>query len=277
MTPLDPRLHAHRPDLADATLEGRCEATNFVSATQACCCVPVAGIFRAPAVDAMQTSQLLLGENVNVFERKNGWAWVQVLRDSYVGYVAESSLTSGSSNQTHQVCVRSAHLYPQANLKTQPARAIPMNAQLRVTRSSNEYLETQTGEFVFASHVSTNPLTDVVAIAEQFLHSPYLWGGKTVWGIDCSGLVQTALHACGLACPRDSDMQEANVGHAVGATHLQRADLVFWKGHVGIMQDAETLLHANGHHLQVVSEPLERAVSRIAAKGSAITSIKRFL
>jgi cell wall-associated NlpC family hydrolase len=275
MTSLDKRLNVFRPDLADIALKGQCDAEHFVEPTLAHCIAPVTAVFRTPAADAMQTSQVLFGENLKVFERKNGWAWVQVIRDGYVGYVAEPVLAEGLMEATHHIATRSAHLYPEANLKTQPARAIPMNAQIKVIATSGDYASLSSQDFVFAAHVSSKSQQDFVVVAEQFLHTPYLWGGKTVWGIDCSGLVQTALHACGQTCPRDSDMQEHGLGHEVTHDKRKRGDLVFWKGHVGIMQNETTLLHANGHHMLVVSEPLTTAITRIAAKGSEITAVKR--
>lgn len=275
MTVLDKRLHAFRDDLADATLRGKSDATRFVEGVNAQCVVPVATIRRAPAFDAMQLTQVLWGESVKVFERKDGWAWMQLQRDGYVGYVEEVALAAVSKPSSHCLPVRSSHLYPAADLKTQPAIAIPMGAELTAVESAGDYFKLTSGHYIYAPHLNAKPPGDFVSVAEQFLHTPYLWGGKTVWGLDCSGLVQVSLHAIGKDCLRDSDMQEQSLGRAVDQHHLQRGDLVFWKGHVGIMQDETTLLHANGFHMMVVSEPLQQAVERIAAKGSHITSVKR--
>jgi cell wall-associated NlpC family hydrolase len=275
MSDLDKRLFAVRPDLADARLNGRCEAARFVDGLPAQCALPVAGVFRSPSDDAMQLTQMLLGEPLLVFEQTNGWSWVQLDGDSYVGYVRDAALRDAKTKRTHRVTVPLAHLYPKADIKTQPAIAVPMNAELCVTGASVDFHVLASGRHIFAAHSSAGTLTDFVSVAEQFLHTPYLWGGKTVTGIDCSGLVQTALHACGIDAPRDSDMQEHGLGADVSAEKRQRGDLVFWKGHVGIMQDAKTLLHANGHDMMVVSEPLKVAMDRIAAKGSSVTAIKR--
>jgi cell wall-associated NlpC family hydrolase len=272
---LDKRLHAFRDDLADETLRGQIEAAAFVCGVAAQCVAPVAGIHRAPAANAMQISQILYGEPISVFERTNGWAWVQLKRDGYVGYVEETALTSKVSMTAHRLPVRSSHLYPAPGLKTQPAVAIPMGAEVTVVEAAGDYAKLDTGQFIYAPHLSAAAPTDFVSVAEQFLHTPYLWGGKTVWGLDCSGLVQVSLHAVGKSCLRDSDMQEQTLGTVVSQENIQRGDLVFWKGHVGIMQDSKMLLHANGHHMMVVSEPLKRAVERISAKGSDITSVKR--
>lgn len=275
MTTLDKRLYAFRADLADETLRGQCEASNFVTGVDMQCVVPVSAVRRAAAADAMQLTQVLWGEIVKVFERKGGWAWVQLQRDGYVGYVEDAALSAQTTAFSHRLPVRSSHLYPSADLKTQPAIAIPMGAELTVAEAAGGYLKLTSGHFIYAEHLNAPVPADFVSVAEQFLHTPYLWGGKTVWGLDCSGLVQVSLHAIGKDCLRDSDMQEQSLGIAIGQDNLQRGDLVFWKGHVGIMQDAKTLLHANGHHMMVVSEPLKTAVDRIAARGSEITSVKR--
>jgi cell wall-associated NlpC family hydrolase len=275
MRPLDQRLFAFRPDLADVRLKGQYEATAFVEGVPAQCAVPVAGVFRAPADDAVQVTQMLLGESLLVFEQNNGWSWVQLDGDSYVGYVRDSSLRDAKAKRTHHVSVLSSHLYPKPDIKTQPAVAVPMLAQLCVTETTGGFFTLASGRQIYQTHASKSFANDFVAVAEQFLHSPYLWGGKTAWGIDCSGLVQVALQACGQEAPRDSDMQELGLGQDVSVNKRKRGDLMFWRGHVGILLDAETLLHANGHHMRVVRESLKVAIERIAAKGSTVTAVKR--
>jgi cell wall-associated NlpC family hydrolase len=272
---LDKRLNAFRDELADVQLQGRVVANRYVEGEAAHCVAPVSSIRKQPADDAMQITQLLLGENVLLFERSKGWAWVKSTRDGYVGYVREGDVVAGHLKATHHVATPLAHRFPKADLKTQPAVAIPMNAALKVTGQEGDYLAVAGGGYVYSAHTSAAPLSDFVAVAEQFLHTPYLWGGKSWAGLDCSGLVQIAMHACGMDCLRDSDMQEQSLGVSIDDRKLQRGDLVFWKGHVGIMQTSTQLLHANGHHLKVVSEPLLEARARIAAKGSIVTSIKR--
>lgn len=275
MSALDKRLFAARVDLADIRLKGQCEAPRFVEGIPAQCAVSVAGVFRNPADDAMQLTQMLLGEPLMVFEQSNGWSWVQLDGDGYVGYVRDTALCDAKAVCTHKVSVPLAHLYPKADIKSQPAVAVPMNAELGVTGTDGDFLVLASGRHIYASHASTDKQSDFVSVAERFLHTPYLWGGKTVLGIDCSGLVQTAMHACGMDAPRDSDMQEHGLGIDISGQTLQRGDLVFWKGHVGIMQDGTTLLHANGHQMMVVSEPLQVAIDRIATKGSAVTKVRR--
>jgi cell wall-associated NlpC family hydrolase len=275
MSPLDPRLNVHRPDLASVHLKHLVGAARYVEDTPAQCKVALAGIFKQPSDEATQLTQMLLGETMGVFERRDGWAWVQLDDDSYVGYVREAALRTDIVETTHRVRVPLTHLFPQADIKSRPPVSVSMNARLKVDKDEGEFARLASGHFANTRHISTASETDFVSVAEQFLHTPYLWGGKSVVGIDCSGLVQVALQACGLGCPRDSDMQEQGLGQAVEQTDMRRGDLVFWKGHVGIMQDAKTLLHANGHHMMVVSEPLQKAVSRIASKGSAITAVKR--
>lgn len=277
---IDKRRNAFRPDLADKRLEGRVEAARFVEGVAMQVATPIASVRRAPAATAMQLTQALMGETLQVFDEAGGWAFVQLDRDHYVGYVERAFLSSEVLAPTHRIAVPLAHIYPQASLRTQPAVAVPMNATVTVAGMEGSYARLARGGFIYAAHLKpvAEVETDYVAVAERLLHAPYYWGGKSVSGIDCSGLVQLALEACGANCPRDSDMQEQELGQPLRINDmdaLRRGDLVFWKGHVGIVQWPDRLLHANGHHMLVVSEPLGDAVHRIAASESPVASFKR--
>jgi len=276
----DKRLNAFRPDLADARLKGQVEAPRFVEGQPRQVTVPVAAIHRGPQGDSMQVTQALLGETLKVFEERDGWAFAQLDRDGYVGYVRRAALSETITPVTHRVCVRSTFLYPAASIKTQPAAPVPMNAAVAVTGHDGNFAALADGRFAIAAHLAeiNQHADDFVAVAERFRHVPYYWGGKTAEGLDCSGLVQVALEATGQSAPRDSDMQEETLGEKLmvnGYDGLRRGDLVFWSGHVGILTGPETLLHANGHHMMVVEEPLRGAVDRIAATGLPVTSIRR--
>ncbi|MBM3519263.1 MAG: NlpC/P60 family protein [Alphaproteobacteria bacterium] len=280
MAILDKRTHAWRDDLADTALQGRVAAKNFVRPWPAQIRKPIVPLLRAPRGDSMQVSQALYGEKVMVFEEREGWAWVQLVEDSYVGYVPADVLTRDVEAASYRVAVPLTYAYPAPDLKSGPAVAMPLNARLRVIETVGSYSRLSGGFFVFSAHLRAEGTheTDFVVVAEKFLHVPYLWGGKSVHGLDCSGLVQLALQAAGRTCPRDSDMQERDVGVTLESntiSGLRRGDLVFWDGHVGIMTDAETLLHANGHHMLTVAEPVSEAIARIAASGKPVTSLKR--
>ena len=276
---MDQRLHVYRSDLADVRLKGQIHADQFVAGTAVqfiAACTPV---MRDPHSDAMQLTQALMGETAQIFENQDGWAWVQLDHDQYVGYVRSDSLTTMIYAATHHVCVASTLIYPKPDLKTQPAILIPMNAKVNVIKEEGQYSQLSGGGFVFTKHVSASASkSDYVSLAETFLNVTYLWGGKTQSGLDCSGLVQTALHACGIAAPRDADMQEKTLGTKLQINDLdglKRGDLVFWEGHVGMMYDESLLLHANGFHMQTVIEPLKLAATRIAESHKPITSLKR--
>lgn len=280
MTSLDPRLHAHRPDLADAALEGQVDSKRFVEPRLMQVVEPVVSVHKAPRFDAMQLTQALMGETVKLFYEEEGWAWVQLARDGYVGYVNGNALSALVMAPTHRIAVPSTFIYPEASLKSQPAVVLTLNAAVTVTAENGAFSRLSNGRFVFTSHLT--PIDafapDFVQVAEMFRHVPYYWGGKSVQGLDCSGLVQLSLEAAGIAALRDSDMQEHTLGQKLTVNDLnalRRGDLVFWNGHVGVMTDAQTLLHANGHHMMVVAEPLKEAVDRIAARYGQITSIRR--
>ena len=282
MSKLDARLHAYRPDLADAALEGQVEATRFVSPRMMQVVDPVVSVHKQPRFDAMQLTQALMGEVVKVFAEEEGWAWIQLVRDGYVGYVNGNALSADVVMPTHRVAVPKTFLYPAANLKTQPVITVTMNAGVTAVGTDGSFTRLSNGRFAYTPHLKQtgDAEQDFVAVAQRFLEVPYYWGGKSALGLDCSGLVQLALEACGVATLRDSDMQEETLGERVMANDLdslKRGDLVFWKGHVGIMTDADTLLHANGHHMMVAAEPLKEAVARIAAKdGQQVTAVRRF-
>lgn len=280
MTKLDPRLNAYRDDLADAALEGRVTAERFVAPCLMQVIEPVISVHKQPRFDAMQVTQALLGETVKHLAEEEGWAWVQLTRDGYVGYVNTNALTSSVATPTHRVAVPSTFMYPEASLKSQPALHLTINAQVTVVDESGAFSRLSNGRFVYTAHLkrADDHETDFVTVAEWFRHVPYYWGGKSVQGLDCSGLVQLALEACGVPALRDSDMQEETLGQKLMVNDLdslKRGDLVFWNGHVGIMTDERMLLHANGHHMMVVAEPLKDAVDRIAARYGQITSIRR--
>jgi cell wall-associated NlpC family hydrolase len=278
---LDPRRHAYRSDLAAEALRGRVDAERFVSGEPREIIEPAQALRSVRDPHASWTTQALYGERVVLLESDEGWAWVQLTGDGYVGYLPEVALAPCGPPPTHRVSALGTSLYLAPNFKSPPALNLPMNAALRVEGVAGAFARLADGRFVPLQHIADakEPSSDFVAVAEAFVGVPYVWGGKTLQGLDCSGLLQVALEAAGIACPRDSDMQEAEVGVPVPRNGdlrgLMRGDLVFWKGHVGIMQDANLLLHANAHHMAVAIEPLADATRRIGASGLHITAIKR--
>jgi cell wall-associated NlpC family hydrolase len=273
----DYRVTPARADLAAASLLGKVEAPRFVEGAARRVAAASAPLRRHPAADAPLETEALHGEATTVYDEADGWSWAQLTRDSYVGYLPSATL-AGWIQETHQVAALRTHAYPGPSIKRSPVHAISLGARLRIERIDGDFAIAADGLHYFARHLA--PIgefeSDFVAVAERFLEAPYLWGGRTSEGVDCSGLVQTALTAAGVAAPRDSDML-AGLGAAVARdATLRRGDLIFWKGHVGVMRDPDTLLHANGWHMKVVIEPLREAQQRIATSGGGpITSIRR--
>lgn len=260
----DPRLTLARDDLADAALQGLVKAARFDKTEAFHCIVPAAAIRRAPGPDAEQLDQLLFGESFRVLEAGDGWAWGQAGRDGYVGHVRLDDLEPGFVAATHRISGLRAYAFSRPDLKSRPAALLSFNALVAVEGEDGKYLKALGAGWIAARQLQPIGLyeTDPAAVAEHFLGAPYQWGGREALGLDCSGLVQQALHACGRYCPRDSDQQLA-LGQAVQPADLARNDLVFWKGHVGMMLDGQRLLHANAFHMQVAIEPLAEAIARI--------------
>jgi cell wall-associated NlpC family hydrolase len=275
---LDPRLNAFRPDLADEMLRGQVEAQRFVAGELYEISEPIVSMHSAARFDAMRMTELLYGERVKVFAVEEGWAWVKAAHDGYVGYLPSSALSREITSSGHRVAVPLTFMYPAADIKSTPEVILPMNSRVEIMETADRFARLRNGRYVFADHLKpiNSQEPDFVAVAERFLNVPYLWGGKTFRGLDCSGLIQTAMHASGLVCPRDTDMQEKELGVPVhDHSTLARGDLLFWKGHAGMMVERENLLHANAHHMQVTVEPLEKVITRIAMQGGQLTGIRR--
>ena len=278
MVALDPRLHPFRPEIAAKYLQGQVEAARFVEGQRFEVVEPVADLRRGPSHEAPLDSQVLLGECMTVYETTGeGWAWGQIESDGYVGWLSANALAAPGPPPTHKVRALRTLVFARPDIKTPPLTSLPMGARLAVARQDERFAITASGWHVPQTHLVPikSKQDDFVAVAEQFLDTPYLWGGKTSLGIDCSGLVQIALQAAGIACPRDSDMQELALGQITSLADLRRGDLVFWKGHVAIARNDHELTHANAHHMMVAVEPVEEAIRRIKAAGGEVTSVKR--
>jgi cell wall-associated NlpC family hydrolase len=277
----DRRLTPARADLAAEHLRGLADAPRYATGQGRRIIAASAPLRRSPQAESPLETEALFGEGVTVYDEQAGWAWAQLERDRYVGYLLSAALGAPSAS-THKVAALRTHAYPGPAIKLPPRMALSLGALLRVVRHQGDFAVSEEGLHLWSrslAELDANE-TDWVAAAERFIETPYLWGGRTSEGIDCSGLVQTALAAGGIASPRDSDMQEAMLGEPVAidepAAPLARGDLIFWKGHVGTMRDPVTLLHANGWHMKTVSEPLAQARERIAASGGGqVTSVRR--
>jgi cell wall-associated NlpC family hydrolase len=270
----DKRVTPARADLAAAHLKGQVDAPRYAEGETFSIGMGRAALRVRPSDDAAQDSELLFGESFTVYDRAAGWAWGQAANDLYVGYVRESVLMRPFKAEA-KVTALMAPVFAAADLKTPVRELLPMNASVPVKTRDGDYVQIAEGGWLHRRHLEPLADKDFVAVAERFLGVAYVWGGKTVAGLDCSGLIQTALQATGKAAPRDTDMMERSLGHVVALSQVQRGDLVFWKGHMGVMLDETRLLHANAFHMAVVSEPVTEAIARIELAGYPISGIKR--
>lgn len=280
MSSHDPRRHVYRADLAAEHLRGQVDAARYVAGEPRQVGAASLPVRREPRFDAMLDTEALHGETVTVYDEREGWAWVQLDHDGYVGYLPSAGLVPIAAPPTHRVSALRTYVFPAPDSKAPPLAMLSLNARIAVAEDGGRYLKLESGGYVYASHVVhlDQHAEDFVAVAEAFLGTPYLWGGRTSVGLDCSGLVQLAAAAAGYEVPRDADMQAAEAGELIAwqeSGTLRRGDLVFWEGHVGIMTSGEDFLHANAYHMAVVIERFHEARARIKAAGFEVTGVRR--
>jgi cell wall-associated NlpC family hydrolase len=277
----DRRLHAYRQDLASETLRGLVVAARYVEGALRQVHAPLLPLRREPRLDAPLDTEALFGETLLLFDEEEGWAWAQLSRDGYVGYVPSEGLRASIFAPTHRIAALRSYVFPVPDIKAPPISLLSMNATFAAKGEDGRFLILSTGGFVPSVHARRLDefADDFVDVAAAFAGTPYLWGGRSSIGVDCSGLVQLACESAGIACPRDADMQAASLGDPfdLKGGSLKRGDLVFWDGHVGIMADATTLLHASAYQMAVVVEPLAEARARIAASGGGEIVVARRL
>jgi cell wall-associated NlpC family hydrolase len=264
----DARITPIRDGVAGQSLEGLIRAEVYLEPKVLTCVAAAAGIHRAPDAASEQMDQLLFGEIFEVIEEEGKFLWGQARRDGYVGFVEAGALARVEAEPTHQIAALRTYAFAGPSIKTRASGPYSLGSLVVVEGEEGKLSKVAGAGWMSTAHLA--PVgefeTDMAAVAERYLGAPYLWGGRESLGLDCSGLVQQALFACGRACPRDTDQQEA-LGLAIDRADFGRGDLVFWKGHVAIGLDAERIVHANGHHMMVAIEPLETAISRIDAAG----------
>ncbi|MFN0113115.1 MAG: NlpC/P60 family protein [Paracoccaceae bacterium] len=271
----DPRITPANGRVAHLSLRGLVTAERFVPGEPARLSPPLADLLDAPG--GRRQRQALRGDRVLVLDRERGSAFVQLARNGYCGWLPQAALAP-DRQATHWVAAPATHLYPAPDLKARETASLSLGARVTVTGTEGRFARTDAGEYLPAVHL--RPIgdwaTDAAAVAESLTGTPYLWGGNSRAGLDCSGLVEAAFGACGQACPGDSDLQERGLGRALApGDAVARGDLVFWKGHVAIALNAAQIVHANAHAMAVSAEDLAAAVARIEASGGGSVTGRR--
>lgn len=272
--PGDPRLTPSNGRVAHVSLKGRVTADRFVAGTRASLSAPLADLCRTPG--GSRDRQMLRGAGFLMLDRVGDHVFGQAALDGHVGWLDAAAL-GPEEEPTHYIAVPASHLYPRPEIRAREVAALSFGARLAISGGEGRFARTGQGLFIPWPHLRAlrDRFSDPVRVARLFLGTPYLWGGNSRGGIDCSGLVQAAFVACGVGCPPDSDLQ-AGWGDALPPDAALRAgDLIFWRGHVALAVDGARIIHANAHHMAVVEEPLDAAAARIAATGGGPVTARR--
>lgn len=281
MPSFDSRVTPARADIAAEALRGRVTADRFSAGEARRIGRPVASLRFTPDAGARQESQLLFGEPFTVYETGDAWCWGQGELDGYVGYVPRAALAEPGVEASHRVAVRETLVFSAPDLKAPIVERIGHGSRVTPVDVQERFVAIDGLGWVCGRHLAPLDLreSDVARIGLKFLGMPYLWGGRSLEGLDCSGLVQHVLLALGLACPRDSDQQEQAVGEPVpdgpALTDLEDGDLIFFPGHVGFYLDSWRFLHANAHDMQVSVHNLSDVLDRARAADEWVTSVRR--
>jgi cell wall-associated NlpC family hydrolase len=265
-----------RPDLAELALEGLAPAAAYRPTEAHQCVVAAAALREAPDAAAPQQDQLVFGEVFDVLEARDGWLWGRARRDGYVGFVRVEALVSGVKVPTHRVSALRTYAYAAPDLRGEPVMLLSLNALVTAGERSGRFVHIAGAGWVAESdladflHFDAEP----AAVAERFVGTPYQWGGRESLGLDSSALVQQALYACGKGCPRETG-EQADIGAPVAPEALRRNDLVFWPGHVAVLLDSSTVVHADAHHMAVAVEPLAEVIARQRAEGAGEPMFRR--
>ena len=276
---LDPREFAFRPTIAASYLQGIVAADQFSDGVVCSVTESVLPLKNKPNDQAERASEMLFGEKFIVYERQGAWAWGQSQTDGYVGFVKINGLSDQPASPTHEIKELKTFVYQRPDIKSPVIKELSMGSRVSLKEKGENFICLKEGGWIVKKHVVELNIKEAsfIAVAKKYIGTPYLWGGRSSNGLDCSALVQLSLSRVGILAPRDTDQQEETVGCFCGKNPegIEKGDLLYTQGHVAISSGRDLVLHANVHHMRVVEEPLQAFLSRLDETDHQLRSIKR--